>query len=641
MFSTKIFKSIPFRNGLFIVFIFVGFNLLSQKFDPVFYEEKYPDEEFILLNHEVNLELIDSEDALSFKTKHKKEYLSLEYDAEELNRFLLTFSETQDLKVTMARYYEYEDGKKNLVKNVKTKWLKPRDHYIKGVFYNDIKDLEISTSRVLEKYTHVIIEYEVIDNDLKFISPIYASSFGKHVVNFSVRLKEPYDAIVDLVPFNIDNDNFIYSNSDGFTSYSAKDISRIKENSTTPPYNYIAPHFVPVVREVGDTKYLASVEDLYFWYKGLINQVEMNTPEISSLASVITSGDISEEEKIQSIFKYVQSKIDYLAFEDGIAGFKPSSAIEVIQTGYGDCKGMSNLLVDLLRNVGIDAGHAWIGTRKLNYTYDLAALCVDNHMVCWVNLNDEIFILDATGKGHFWNRIPSHLQGKQTLLGLGESFKVIEIPIAKAETNSVLVNATIDLDCSAILDTIRGEIKLVGNDAIDYHMALQSLSVQSNYSTGEWIVYKFLNTNLDEVEVTNLIYDPSNFELSMNFIGVVSGAKIKQGNIVLLSPRFSQGLVDITEPDKPAYFENAFEFESNISYRLGGSVRVIELPSGIDLNQEKLSYQYSCSDQGNTISEKRKITINTIYADSANLEEKTRFMEAVNQSYEQPIKLTN
>ena len=147
MFSTKIFKSIPFRNGLFIVFLFVGFNLLSQKFDPVFYEEKYPDEEFILLNHEVNLELIDSEDALSFKTKHKKEYLSLEYDAEELNRFLLTFSETQDLKVTMARYYEYEDGKKNLVKNVKTKWLKPRDHYIKGVFYNDIKDLEISTSR--------------------------------------------------------------------------------------------------------------------------------------------------------------------------------------------------------------------------------------------------------------------------------------------------------------------------------------------------------------------------------------------------------------------------------------------------------------------------------------------------------------
>jgi len=170
---------------------------------------------------------------------------------------------------------------------------------------------------------------------------------------------------------------------------------------------------------------------------------------------------------------------------------------------------------------------------------------------------------------------------------------------------------------------------------------LQSLSVQSVYSSGEWIVYEFLNTNVDEVEVTNLIYDPSNFELSMNFKGVVSGVKIKQGNTVLLHPRFSQGLVDITEPDQPAYFKNAFEFESNISYRLGGVFKVSELPSEIDLNQEKLSYQYSCSGEGNTISEKRKININTIYADSANIEEKTRFMEAVNQSYELPIKLTN
>ncbi len=641
MFTNSILKSVSFWNGLFVLVMLSSLCAQSQDFDPFYYNSHYPNEDFVLLKHNVDIELLDTEEGVVCKTKHRKEYLTLEENVYTLNRFLLTFSETQQLKVTTARVYQYEDGKKKLINNVKTKWLKARDHYIKGVFFNDIKDYEIATSRVLGMHTHITIEYEVIDNDLKFINPIYVSDYGEHVVDFSINLMEPYDAIIDLVPFNIEKHDFIYTDDDGFTRYKITDLASIEEDGNTPPYNYIAPHFVPVVRAIGDKKLLASTADLYAWYKGLISEVAMNSIEVSSLATELINGAGNDEEKIERIFKYVQAKIDYLAFEDGIAGFKPASAKEVLHTGYGDCKGMSNLLVDLLRNAGVEAGHAWIGTRRLNYTYDLAALCVDNHMVCWVKYNGSLYILDATGKNHLWNRVPSHLQGKQMLLGQGESFEIVTVPILEAAENKINLNAVVEMSATAMADIISGSIVITGNEAIDYFMSLQNLSVQSPYASGEWIVYNFLDGSIDEVRVEELNYDDKEHELAIQFRGTVTGSKVRFGNTLYFYPKFSQHLIEISDPKQPAYFNNAFVFKSSIDYELENGLSIQELPSPIELNTETFALQYGCTKSGAKINETRSIQVNTIYSDASKEKDRTDFMTAYRQSFKLPFKLSN
>lgn len=79
-------------------------------------------------------------------------------------------------------------------------------------------------------------------------------------------------------------------------------------------------------------------------------------------------------EKIEAVFYWVQDNIRYIAFENGIMGFKPEAASKVYQNRYGDCKGMANLLKEMLKICGYDARLTWIGTNDIPYDYKTASL---------------------------------------------------------------------------------------------------------------------------------------------------------------------------------------------------------------------------------------------------------------------------
>jgi transglutaminase-like putative cysteine protease len=82
--------------------------------------------------------------------------------------------------------------------------------------------------------------------------------------------------------------------------------------------------------------------------------------ELSQKANELTTGTTDDIQKIKKIFNWVQHNIRYIAFEDGIAGFKPAKANDVLHKKYGDCKGMANLTRGLLQSLGYDARLCWI-----------------------------------------------------------------------------------------------------------------------------------------------------------------------------------------------------------------------------------------------------------------------------------------
>ena len=158
--------------------------------------------------------------------------------------------------------------------------------------------------------------------------------------------------------------------------------------------------------------YFNTVADQYKWYRQLVRDIGDDKTVLEQKAKELTVGISGDIEKIKAIFNWVQHNIRYIAFEDGIAGFRPAKADVVLNKKYGDCKGMANLTRGLLQALGYDARLCWIGTNHVAYDYSTPSMAVDNHMICALFFRGKKYFLDATETNIGFNEYAERIQGR-------------------------------------------------------------------------------------------------------------------------------------------------------------------------------------------------------------------------------------
>jgi hypothetical protein len=82
--------------------------------------------------------------------------------------------------------------------------------------------------------------------------------------------------------------------------------------------------------------------------------------KISSLLNNITDTIL----QMKLLFKYMQENTRYVGIQLGIGGFQPFDAKTVFETGYGDCKALSNYMHSLLKFIGIKSYPALVSSGK-------------------------------------------------------------------------------------------------------------------------------------------------------------------------------------------------------------------------------------------------------------------------------------
>lgn len=215
-----------------------------------------------------------------------------------------------------------------------------------------------------------------------------------------------------------------------------------------PAARYFVPHAQLVVR-TPDGKALSDLDRLYEWYSGFIKEAfEPVAAELKALSDSICGTAVDDRSKAERIYRWVQDHIHYVAIEDGMNGLVPMPAAQVCQARYGDCKGMSGLLVQLLRAQGLQAHMAWIGTRELPYRYsDLPTGANDNHMIAVLALADTTLFLDATANYNAFGTPSGFTQGKQVLIGLApDRYELKEVPVMPASFSAVRDSVRMRLD---------------------------------------------------------------------------------------------------------------------------------------------------------------------------------------------------
>lgn len=121
-------------------------------------------------------------------------------------------------------------------------------------------------------------------------------------------------------------------------------------------------------------------------------------PDLSPVLSEVLTGNETQEAKIDKLIDFVQDEIRYMGVETGIGNIKPTDPEEVIRLRYGDCKGKSQLLVHLLKEIGIETVWPVLLNTSLKKEFhdQLPGNGLFNHCIVKFDYNDSTYWVDPT-----------------------------------------------------------------------------------------------------------------------------------------------------------------------------------------------------------------------------------------------------
>ena len=423
-----------------------------------------------------------------------------------------------------------------------------------------------------------------------------------------------------------------------YTSYVfiMKDITGYKNEFKSIGRAYVEPHIIVQIKSFESRnevfKGFDKIDDIYGWNNKLYQMAGNEKEKLQPLLTKIIQGKTNDLDKIKAIYYWVQDNIRYIAYEDGYSGYIPASVQDVASKKYGDCKGMANLLTELLKLSGYQAHFTWIGTRQLPYKQSMPALCVNNHAITVLNYQGKEYFLDATEKYVAFGENAFRIQGKEALIAKGEKFDVKEVPLTTGKEHKVSTRADLTLSN----ETLSGKVKVVltGNERTDFHQAYQSLPInQQEEFLNNYL--EFGNNNVQAANIkTNDLKDreqPVTIEGDVdltNYVNSISGDKY-------ISIDFFPKTLERYMPDEKRVngydFDYVLSYDDDISLTVPADKIFVDIPGKLDMNYNGYEFKGEYTVSGNKITLKKSLTIKNSVIKVTDFENWKKFLEAIKE----------
>ncbi len=448
-------------------------------------------------------------------------------------------------------------------------------------------------------------------NDAKYLTRIFFHQ-NIPVLKHSVSFKVPSWLQLDIIEKNFNPAYKIkkeVKKEKNFTiyTYTADNIAAIKQEPSSLGRPYYLPHLVLTVRSftVDQKSYngFKTLDDMYAWYNFLYKKADNKNDAIKAQVTQLIAGKSGDDEKIKALYYWVQDNIRYIAFEEGYAGFIPQTVQEVFKNKYGDCKGMANLLTEMLKLAGYDAHFAWIGTRDIPYDRkEIQSLCVDNHAISVLYLKGKPYFLDGTEKYAQLGKNAYRIQGKSVLVQDGDSYKVETVPAATMDENLMLTKANLALKG----DKIAGKVVLTfdGEAKNYFHNVYNSIPADKRKT----FIKNLVELGSNNADATNIkTSDFKNRDVPITIEGdlEISNRVTQIDKIAYTSIDFVPASIVKVSPDadreNPYDLDNVFLAKDEITLQLPANAKAQSLPAKFQAAFQTNNMEAEYTTTGNSI----------------------------------------
>ena len=205
--------------------------------------------------------------------------------------------------------------------------------------------------------------------------------------------------------------------------------------------------FAPTNFEYYGTKgSLNSWADYGKWEYSLIQDRDQLTDAERQELHQLTDGLKTDREKVEAIYKRLEKSTRYVAILLGIGGQQPAPASDVSKSGFGDCKGLSNYMRAMLKEIGIPSNYTTISTINRRLQKDYASVGQLNHVILQVPLQNDTLWLECTNPQLPMGYVHEGIAGHDAIEVSEAGGRLVRLPVYPDSTN--LMHSDININLS-------------------------------------------------------------------------------------------------------------------------------------------------------------------------------------------------
>jgi hypothetical protein len=592
-----------------------------------------------------DIAILESEETINFDLNKKAGKVTVNHDTKE---HLMNINFRTDI-----HKYEFYDSESSIAtfaikyRNDKTASFFVNDEFYKDndLFYNDAKVKYMTVDFPVQGYTY---HYEVEKNyeDVKYFTVLYFND-EYPVLKKTMTFGIPDWLEIELKEFNFDGYKINKSSrKEGdmtYITYSMDDVPAVYKEEDAPGRSYTYPHIMVLAKSFTkdgkQTTLFKTSDDLYKWYKSLISSMTDDTSVMKAKVDELTAKAKTDDEKIKNIYYWVQDNIRYIAFEDGIAGFKPDESNHVFEKRYGDCKGMANLIKQMLKLAGFDARLCWIGTKHLAYDYKTPSLAVDNHMICALLYKGKKYFLDGTEKFNSFGEYAERIQNKEVMIEDGDKYLIEKIPTATCDANKELFKANLSIENE----------HLVGNCNHNYigESRAQFLNIYNSFETNKkkerldgYLSQQDKNIIVTDIKSTD--FQNRDTKLNIDYKVDIANKVSSFDNEMYIDLEFMNEYKNFALKDRKVDYEMDYKtvYNSEITLKIPEGYKVTRLPSNLTIKETNFDINITFEKTDKEINYKKSFTFKNGCIKATEMDKWNDFNKKLVENYSQQITIS-
>ncbi|HYG63895.1 MAG TPA: DUF3857 domain-containing protein [Thermoanaerobaculia bacterium] len=211
----------------------------------------------------------------------------------------------------------------------------------------------------------------------------------------------------------------------------------------------------------------ATWQDVGRWYEGLLRDVPRAAEPVRRRARELAASAPSSRDRLAALLAFAAKQVRYVAVEVGIGGYRPAPPEKVMERRWGDCKDKALLLIDLLREAGVEAYPALIllaEDERIDpefpshdqFNHLIVAVAADGLAAPGDPVSEGLLFVDPTDETGSISWLHPGVQDQYALVVRGDRSGLVRTPLRPAlEETSLQVELKIEPDGSG-----RGGVRL-------------------------------------------------------------------------------------------------------------------------------------------------------------------------------------